>query len=149
VSDTGFDINHPEFNGRISPLLYNFGNDQATDILFPAHRNDGSLNGHGVHVAATIGAGRRGFGMQGVAYDAMIMPLRGVEVDGRQDGILPVNEAIVHAADNGAQVLNGSYGPNAFPPPRIDGQPNPNYEVLDYQLIVSHPSFLEQTYEAL
>ena len=149
VIDTGFDINHPEFNGRISPFFYNFGNDQAPDNLFPAHLKNGLLNGHGVHVAGTIGAGRNGFGMQGVAYDAMIMPLRGVEVDSTQDDVLAENEAIVHAADNGAQVLNGSYGPGAFPVPKIDGQPNPNYQVLDYQLVDSNPYFFEQTYEAL
>lgn len=149
VVDSGFDINHPEFAGRISPFLYNFGNDQAPDDVFPERKADGSLNGHGVHVAGTIGAGRNGFGMQGVAYDALIMPLRAIEVVGRNPGILPDNEAIVYAADHGALVLNGSYGPPSRPLPKIGGQPNPNYQVLDYQLQLYGPEELEQTYEAM
>ncbi|MDT6942257.1 autotransporter domain-containing protein [Brucella pseudogrignonensis] len=149
VVDTGFDVNHPEFFGRISPFLYNFGNDQAPDNIFPERKSDGSLNGHGVHVAGTIGAGRNGFGMQGVAYDAMIMPLRGVEVASRRNDVSATDEAIVYAADHGAQILNGSYGPNTYPNPVINKRPNPNYQVLDYQLILSEPGELEQTYEAM
>lgn len=149
VVDSGFDVNHPEFAGRISPFLYNFGDDQAPDDVFPSLKPDRSLNGHGVHVAGIIGAGRNGFGMQGVAYDAMIMPLRAIEVDGRRDDLSPSNEAIIYAADHGAQVLNGSYGPLSRPLPKIDGQTNPYYQVLDYQLQLSDPGELEQTYEAM
>ncbi|WP_421565671.1 autotransporter domain-containing protein [Ochrobactrum sp. EDr1-4] len=149
VVDSGFDVNHPEFAGRISPFLYNFGNDQAPDNVFPERKSDTSLNGHGVHVAGIIGAGRNGYGMQGVAYDAMIMPLRAIEVAGRRDDLYPSDEAIIYAADHGAQVLNGSYGPPSFPLPKIDGQTNPYYQVLDYQLQLSDPGELDQTYEAL
>lgn len=149
VVDSGFDINHPEFAGRISPFLYNFGSNPTTDDVFPLRKSDGSLNGHGVHVAGTIGAGRNRFGMQGVAYDATIMPLSAIEVGGRNPGFLPENEAIVYAAEHGAQVLNGSYGPNIGPYPEIDGELNPNYQVLDYQPVYSDPVYLEQTYEAM
>ncbi|MEJ5081224.1 autotransporter domain-containing protein [Ochrobactrum sp. MYb379] len=149
VVDSGFDVNHPEFAGRVSPFLYNFGSNPAADDVFPLRKPDGSLNGHGVHVAGTIGAGRNGFGMQGVAYDATIMPLSAIEVGGRNPGFLPENEAIVYAADHGAQVLNGSYGPNIGPYPKVDDELNPNYQILDYQPVYSDPVYLEQTYEAL
>ncbi len=149
VVDSGFDVNHPEFAARISPYPYNFGDDQAAADVFPARKSDGSLNGHGVHVAGIIGAGRNGFGMQGVAYDARIMPLRAIEVHGRRNDRSPSDEAIIYAADHGAQVLNGSYGPPSRPLPTTDGEANPYYQVLNYQLQLYHPGELEQTYEAI
>jgi len=148
VVDSGLDVNHPEYAGRVSSLLYNFGNDKNIGDVFPTRNADGSLSGHGDHVSGTIGAGRNGFGMQGVAYDATLMPVRAVEVEGRDPNLDATDQAIVYAADHGAKVLNGSFGPPVFPMPFIDGAPNPNYQVLDYQLL-SEPEVLEQTYEAL
>ncbi|WP_247875436.1 autotransporter serine protease [Ochrobactrum sp. Marseille-Q0166] len=149
VIDSGLDINHPEFAGRISPALYNFGTDNDSLDTFPSFDDDGSLNGHGQHVAGIIGAGRNGFGMQGVAYDATIMPLRAIEVAEDDDGLPASDRAIIYAADHGAKVLNGSYGPNTFPMPTVDGVPNPNYQVLDYQLMIETPDDLQVTYEAM
>ena len=149
VVDTGLDVNHPEYAGRVSPLFYNFGDDQLPNDVFPARKLNGSLEAHGDHVAGIIAAGRNGFGMQGVAYDATIMPVRAIGLQGRSQDVTIDNEAILYAADHGARVLNGSYGPYAFPNPRIDGEVNPNYQVLDYQLIGQNPYILDQTYEVM
>lgn len=149
VVDSGLDVHHPEYVGRVSPLLYNFGASQTLDDVFPTIKPNGAYDAHGDHVAGIIGAGRNGFGMQGVAYESILMPLRAIGVGGRNDYISADNEAIIYAAENGAQVLNGSYGPYAYPSPKIDGEQNPNYQVLDYQLIDSSPYFLDQTYEVM
>ncbi len=151
VIDSGLDANHPEYAGRVSPLLFNFGDDQATHNVFPGiDQSDGSLAGHGDHVAGIIAAGRNGSGMQGVAYDAILMPLRAIEVTGRDADWTPDNQALIYAADHGAKVINGSYGPNAFPNLLLeDGTLNPHYQVLSYQPIAESPEELWQTYHAM
>lgn len=75
-------------------------------------------NGHGTHVAGTIGAvARNGQGIAGVAWRAKIMPVRagfGVRAsDGSNLGFLEEDDiaaAIRWAADHGADVINMSFG---------------------------------------
>lgn len=151
VIDSGLDVNHPEYAGRVSPFLFNFGKDQGTNNVFSGiDEDDGSFAGHGDHVAGIIGAGRNGFGMQGVAYDSILMPLRAIQVDGRDENWLPDNQALIYAADNGAKVINGSYGPNTYPKATLpDGTINPNYQILNYQPVFESIGQLMQTYHAM
>jgi len=58
VVDTAFQTTHPEFDGRVGAFQYNPNGELAGD--------------HGTHVAGIIGAGRNGFGMEGVAPDVII-----------------------------------------------------------------------------
>jgi subtilisin family serine protease len=76
-------------------------------------------NGHGTHVAGTIGAvARNGQGIAGVAWRAKIMPVRaGFDVllgsEGAHLGFLEEDDlaaAIRWAADHGADVINMSFG---------------------------------------
>jgi len=82
----------------------------------------GDQNGHGTHVAGTIGAvARNGQGIAGVAWRAKIMPVRaGFDVlrgnDGAHLGVLEEDDiaaAIRWAADHGADVINMSFGVRA------------------------------------
>ncbi|SCZ10974.1 autotransporter domain-containing protein [Microvirga guangxiensis] len=118
VVDSGIDFNHPEFVGRISPLSYSYavGRDplDLSDTEF-----DGSIGGHGTHVAGIIGAARNGRGNVGVAPDATLMVLR-TNYLYNERGETPSNLGLIHAARHGAKVINGSYGPNAFPPKKIE-----------------------------
>ncbi len=79
----------------------------------------GDENGHGTHVAGTIGAvARNGQGIAGVAWRSKIMPVRaGFDVlrgsDGAHLGVLEEDDiaaAIRWAADHGADVINMSFG---------------------------------------
>ena len=151
VIDSGLDVNHPEYAGHVSPFFFNFGNDQGTNNVFPGiDEDDGSFEGHGDHVAGIIGAGRNGFGMQGVAYDSILMPLRAVAVEGRDENWAPDNQALIYAANHGAKVINGSYGSDTYPNKTLqDDTENPNYEVLDYQPIFESLDELRQTYDAI
>jgi serine protease len=67
-------------------------------------------NGHGTHVAGTIAQStNNNFGVAGVAYEASIMPLKVLSGSGGGT-ISDIAEAIMFAADNGANVINMSLG---------------------------------------
>jgi subtilase-type serine protease len=163
IVDTGLDINHPEFLARISEALQNFGTDKPFDDVSHSVDKDGVPDGHGTHVAGIIGAARDGKGMQGVAYESTILPLRAVDIGDPDDPEMdPTNEAIEYAIGAGAGVLNGSYGPGLLlgrylkdenGNPKLDGKgyaiENKNYEILDYQAIYDYPNNLVQTYNTL
>ncbi len=67
-------------------------------------------NGHGTHVAGTINQGTdNGVGVAGVAWGAEIMGVR--VLNNRGSGTTSdIIDGIVHAADNGADVINMSLG---------------------------------------
>ena len=64
------------------------------------------LNGHGTHVAGTIGQStNNGKGVAGVAYRTKIMPLRVLDADGAGDTIA-ISRAIRYAARRRVDVIN-------------------------------------------
>lgn len=64
---------------------------------------------HGTHVAGIIAAERdNGLGINGVANNVEIMVLRAVSMGDEYDK--DIAKAIRYAADNGAKVINGSFG---------------------------------------
>ena len=69
---------------------------------------------HGTHVAGIIGAARKnGVGMDGVADNVKVMILRAVPDGDEHDKDIAL--AIRYAADNGAQVINMSFGKSFSP----------------------------------
>lgn len=100
VIDSGICADHPDLQGRILP---------GWDFV----ENDGLPQdemGHGCGVAGIIAANiDDGIGMAGVAPNAMIMPLRVLDAQGIGT-YSDVAAALVHAADNGTQVINLSLG---------------------------------------
>ena len=103
VIDTGVDLDHPEFSGR---LVAGYDFVDADTIA-----DDG--NGHGTHVAGTIAGANDGTGITGVAYDANIMPLRVLGDDG-YGWTRDIISAVRWAADNGADVINMSLGGGGY-----------------------------------
>ncbi|WP_202882955.1 autotransporter domain-containing protein [Microvirga tunisiensis] len=144
VVDTGIDVTHPEFTGRISPRsrFFAVGRDpfDLSDVV-----------GHGTHVSGIIGAARNGRGTMGVAYDATIMTA-GTNFSVAKKGEYSSDLGLIYAARNGASVINGSYGPPPLPRKYImqpDGTrlPNRNYVEFPSKLVVL-PS-LKSGYEAV
>ncbi|TMU91862.1 autotransporter outer membrane beta-barrel domain-containing protein [Brucella haematophila] len=140
VLDTGIDIYHPEFSGKVHPWSKNFGTFMGARDVRDIQKN-GTVIGHGSHVSGIIAAARNGVGMHGVAYDSQILALRAIVPDRQYDAI---NRALRYASTTKVKVLNGSYGPYVFPTPYN----NPNYQRLSYQPIL-YGGYLKNDYEAL
>ena len=84
---------------------WDFVQDDATPLDF---------HGHGTHVAGTIGAeGDNRRGVTGVNWDVAIMPLRAADAAGRLPNSAVI-DSIVYACENGARVVNGSFGSSRF-----------------------------------
>ena len=99
VVDTGVDLDHPEFSGRIISGYDFVDSDEYAD--------DG--DGHGTHVAGTIAASYSNGEITGVAPRANIMPIRVLDDNG--DGYSSdIVAGILWAAENGADVINLSLG---------------------------------------
>lgn len=76
----------------------------------PANNDPMDDFGHGTHVSGTIAAiANNGKGIVGVAFGAKIMPVKGLDQFGRgsTDDLV---KSILYAADNGAKVINASWG---------------------------------------
>ena len=104
VCDTGFDVNHPDLGPNLrTDLAYN-AQDGSTYIY--------DANGHGTGTAGTLGAlGNNGTGAAGVNWNVDIIPVRIAISDGNSSAyISTMAKCIEYAADNGARVVNLSYG---------------------------------------
>ena len=122
VVDTGVDYNHPDLaanmwtNTREIPSngIDDDNNGYVDDIRgwdFAKKDNDPmDAYGHGTHVAGTIAAvGNNNVGVIGVAPKAKIMAVRGLDENG-SGAISDLADGIVYAAQNGAKVINNSWG---------------------------------------
>ncbi|MCM8778937.1 MAG: S8 family serine peptidase [Candidatus Omnitrophica bacterium] len=98
VSDTGVDGNHPDLKDNLVSGKSFVDNSPTADNV-----------GHGTHVAGTIAAvGNNGQGVIGVAPKVKIMPLK-ISNSPNVELAFAI-ESIRYAADNGAKVINMSWG---------------------------------------
>lgn len=95
VVDSGVSGNHPD----IAPNLYYKGYSSFYDDALA------DFSGHGTAVAQVAAAAKNGSGVQGIAYNARIMPVKVDRHDGKmyQDGVA---EGVFWAANNGADIIN-------------------------------------------
>ncbi|WP_259345668.1 S8 family peptidase [Priestia aryabhattai] len=100
IVDTGVQLNHPDLTLKLLPG-YNF---------VDGNTNPSDGNGHGTHVAGIASAATNNVsGIAGMAPLASILPLRALDNTG--NGTLTnIANAIIYAADQGAQVINLSLG---------------------------------------
>jgi thermitase len=122
VVDTGIDYLHKDLINNVwinkdeipSDGIDNDGNGYIDDyhgynIL---HRNAEVMDeiGHGTHVSGTIGAvTNNNLGIAGINWDVQIMALRAVPNSGDETDA-DVIESFLYAANNGARVINCSFG---------------------------------------
>ncbi|MCL2152040.1 MAG: S8 family serine peptidase [Oscillospiraceae bacterium] len=121
VIDTGIDINHPDLAANIwkntDEVLDGTdsdGNGFVDDIcgwnFVDDNNNPFDDNGHGTHVAGTIGAvGDNGIGVAGVAWNVKLVPLKTLDYTG-YGNVSNSIRAVNYAAMMGFPITNNSYG---------------------------------------
>ncbi|MBX3277689.1 MAG: S8 family serine peptidase [Acidobacteria bacterium] len=102
VIDTGIDASHPLLAGRIAGPVYDF----VSEDVDPNDEPGGAGYGHGTFVSGLIAL---------TAPQAMIMPIRAFDSNG-QGTAFNIARAIRFAVDNGAKVINMSFGMYASDP---------------------------------
>ncbi len=104
IVDTGVDMDHTEFSGRLVD-----GRDFAND-----DSNPDDDHGHGTHVAGiAAAAGNNAAGVAGVAWNVRIMPLKVLDADGSGYNS-DVANAITYAVNHDAKVVNMSLGGTGY-----------------------------------
>ena len=114
IIDTGVDGSHPDIAANFSKRLSrNFVTDMVDIDGECEHRGcvdpvDEDDDGHGTHVASTIGSPINGLGMAGVAPNVTLVNIRA----GQDSGyffLRPTLKALTYAGDIGVDVVNMSY----------------------------------------
>lgn len=99
ILDTGIDLNHPAFTGRLATGYDFVSNDATPQEEGVAGDDSSSAFGHGTHVAGLVHL---------AAPEAQIMPLRTLRPDGSGDLWTQI-VALRYAVDQGATVINLSF----------------------------------------
>ncbi len=105
VVDTGVDGTHPDLEGQVIK-----GYRPLTGEELPEGTDSSYGGSHGTHVAGTIAAKKDGRGIVGVAPNAKIMPIVIFDEDEVYVGDDYVAAGIIWAVENGAKVMNHSWG---------------------------------------
>ncbi|MDN3060711.1 S8 family serine peptidase [Streptomyces sp. SRF1] len=101
VIDTGVDASVPELRGHV------LAGKNASNTPSDPHEDE---TGHGTNMAALIAGSGAGGGMQGLAPEAKVLPVKvvGDPKTDSPDGLMA--RAIRYAVDHGSRVLNVSFG---------------------------------------
>jgi serine protease len=126
VIDTGIDYNHFDLAQNIwinSREIAGNGvdddrNGYTDDVrgwnFVSRNNNPMDDNGHGTHVAGTIGAvGNNGAGVSGIVWNIKMMALKFLAADG-SGALSDAVAAIDYARTNGAKIINASWGGGDF-----------------------------------
>lgn len=106
ILDTGIALDHPDLADKLVPgiNLVTIGQPPADD------------NGHGTHVAGIVAAATNNAqGIAGVDWEARLMPVKVLDANGSSD-VVRVAQGITWAVDQGARVLNLSFGGTEYSP---------------------------------
>jgi subtilisin family serine protease len=111
ILDTGIDFSHPDLKNKIHPGGYDFINDD------PDPTDD---HWHGTHVAGIAAAEtNNNEGIAGVAWNCKILPIKCLDFTGRGSSS-QIIDSVVWAVDNGAHVINCSFGDRTGAPAERD-----------------------------
>ncbi|KAA0446847.1 MAG: S8 family serine peptidase, partial [Candidatus Thioglobus sp.] len=129
VIDTGVDLDHPEFAGRIAIGGYDFfaddddanpdmqtftpEPDKTDEENAKAEKKRNKFLSHGTFVAGIIAAAKKDVGIHGVAYNAKILPIRIGNSEG-EISLSNIKKGVEKAVEQGAQVINASFGSAGF-----------------------------------
>ena len=109
-------VNNPYRDGTKYSYSGSWSSNANDDLYFRTNPNSNPRddNGHGTHVSGIIGAqGNNGVGVTGVSMGATIMVLKAADCSGRLTDSAII-EALYYAGDNGASVINMSFGGSSY-----------------------------------
>jgi len=126
VIDTGVDYNHPDLKANMWVNTQEIPGNNVDDdnngfvddihgaaVVSESYSHSGDPDddhGHGTHVAGIIAStGANGIGGVGVAYNSKIMAIKAAQYSGVLT-TADIAEGIYYAVDNGADVINMSFG---------------------------------------
>lgn len=121
VIDTGIDVDHPEFVGRISEYSYNASEDKIVkDYIIENGQYDWSIiddeQGHGTGVAAALGAAMDGKGTVGVAPEVSFIVIKAeCDEQGRFKSTADLVFGLYYAIERDVRVINMSFGSGSNP----------------------------------
>lgn len=128
ILDTGIDYTHPDLTSNIWTNLGEIagngldddGNGYIDDVYGYDFYNEDSDpyddHGHGTHCAGTLGGvGNNNRGVTGVNWDVALMGLKFMGATGLGN-TFDIIRAINYASENGARVINASFGGPSFDP---------------------------------
>lgn len=140
VVDTGVDYNHIDLAGNIwqnsREIAGNGIDDDGNGYVDDIHgwdfgdgdnnpTDDHQLGGHGTHVSGILGAvGNNNLGVVGVSPNVSIMPTKHFRTSDQEGYLWDVPQGIYYAVNNGAKIINLSFGSKSFDPAQ--------YEALQY-----------------
>ena len=116
VIDTGIDIDHPEFAGRISEYSYNATEDKIVkDYTLDDGSYDWSLiedeQGHGTAVSGVIAAAMDGSGVAGIASEVEILVIKAeCDENGSFYNTSDLVFGLYYAVERDVDVVNMSFG---------------------------------------
>ncbi len=132
VVDTGIDYNHPDISANVwrnpGEIAGNGIDDDGNGFIDDTvgydfantDNNPMDGHGHGTHIAGTIAAtGNNSLGVIGLAFNSKVMALKGLD-DSGSGSDYDLAMGITYAADNGADVVNASWGSGGFPSKFMD-----------------------------
>ncbi len=172
VIDTGVDFDHKDLKNNIWVNKNEVPNNGIDDDnngyvddyygvnVVSGKGNGDDDNGHGTHVAGIIAAENNLIGTVGIAFKTKIMPVKAAASNGMflQSDIA---KAILYAYENGAEVINMSFGGSAcsqavqdalsvaysrcvlVASAGNDGKPNEYYEGCEEDILPNYPAALD------
>lgn len=124
ILDTGVDITHPDLKDNIWQNTLEVEGEKAFDDdgngivddrygwnFVEDYYDLTDYNGHGTHVAGIAAAADNNIGVVGANPLALIMPVK-VMGNGGSGDIATICRGMIYAADNGADIINMSFGHN-------------------------------------
>ena len=101
VIDTGVDLDHPDLVDNLVPGMDFTDSAEGVEDVF----------GHGTQVAGNVAArGNNGVGVAGICWTCSIIPVKIFGTGGFPSTLEEIAPAVTYSADQGADVLNMSFG---------------------------------------
>lgn len=124
IVDSGVDYTHPDLADNLAEGGYDFvGNISSNDAMSNNFKEDSdpkpsnSSNYHGTHVTGCANAvTNNGIGIAAIAANCKFIPIKCGADNGNIPGIFRGYEAIIYAAELGADIINCSWGGPGYSP---------------------------------